>query len=283
MPATVRRGARSYDVKLLQERLTTHGYPCAADGIFGGGTESKVIQFQKFSGLGADGIVGPETWEALFEEPAPMDLAVPPPEPLPLVLQHLQSLGHKVVWKGDYHLNLFGIRNSNANAGSFDDILGCAYTDKGLWRVHYWPGTTDPGTYYLEDREKWYGPGGVAILVEGQYLDAWKIGPHGRTKYEALVQLGGPVRLYRDDNLDEILDMDPGDIHDNRWAGINLHASTMYPYTSGTDKESVGAWSAGCQVHATIRGFREMMELARKQVEVTGIDTFTYTLMKQWS
>ena len=39
----------------------------------------------------------------------------------------------------------------------------------------------------------------------------------------------------------------------------------------------------GCQVHARLDGFNEMMELARKQIDVLGIDVFTYTLMDRWA
>jgi hypothetical protein len=265
-------------VKLLQERLTLHGFTCTADGSFGSGTESKVIHFQQAHNLGSDGVVGDKTWEWLLSNPT---MVLPPPEPLPEVLVHLKSLGHKVVWKGDYHLNLFGIRNPNSKANSFDDILGCAYTEGGFWRVHYWPGTTDPGTYYLMDKSKWYGDAGVAILAEGQYLDVWKIDLHGG-KYEALCQRNGAVRIYRDNDLDNVLDYDPATIRETSSSGINLHASSSDPYNATSTKTAVEAWSAGCQVHATTAGFREMMELARKQVDKLGLDTFTYTLLKRW-
>jgi peptidoglycan hydrolase-like protein with peptidoglycan-binding domain len=271
MPSTVRKGDSGSDVKLCQERLTVHGFPCSADGIFGSGTESKVIHFQQIHGLGADGIVGSKTWEALLAEPA--DAVEPdPPGPLPPVLVHLQSLGHKVVWKGDFHLNLFGIRSPNKTANSFDDILGCAYTEKGLWKVHYWPGTTDPGTYWLENPSRVEG---TAILVEGQYLDTWMIDLHGG-KYEALCQRGGEVSVYRDGDRDNVLDHDPSTIATG-YFGINLHRSSNSGESTAVEK-----WSAGCQVHARLDGFNEMMTLARKQIEVTGIDTFTYTLMNQW-
>lgn len=270
MPATIRKGDRGSDVKLCQERLTTHGYACTADGIFGSGTESLVMQFQRAKGLGADGIVGPQTWDALLADPVEHD--VEPPEPLPLVLRHLQSLGHKVVWKGDFHLNLFGIRSPNPKANSFDDTLGCAWTEKGMWKVAYWPGTTDPGTYYLQNPMK---VAGTAILVPGQYLDTWMIGLHGG-KYEALCQLGGTVKVYRDSNKDEILDHDPESVAEG-YFGINLHRSS----TSG-ESTTVDRWSAGCQVHARLDGFNEMMELARKQADALGHDKFTYTLMDQW-
>lgn len=270
MPSTIKKGSTGPDVVLCQERLNVHSFPCTVDGIFGSATESQVMHFQQAKGLAADGIVGPKTWEALLA--APTEAEVPPPQPLPVVLQHLLSLGHKVVWTGDYHLNLFGIRNPNAQANSFDDILGCAWTEKGMWKVAYWPGTTDPGTYYLENP---MNVSGTAILVPGQYIDTWMIGLHGG-KYEALCQLGDKVKVYRDANKDAVLDHDPESIAEG-WFGINLHRSSTAGESTTVDK-----WSAGCQVHARLDGFNEMMELARKQVDLLGHDKFTYTLMDQW-
>ena len=266
---TIKKGDRGDAVKLCQERLTVHGYPCAADGVFGSGTEALVMQFQRARGLVVDGVVGPGTWDALLAAPAS---APPPPEPLPDVLRQIISLGHRVVWRGDYHLNLFGIRNPNTRADSFDDVLGCAYTVRGMWRVHYWPGTTDPGAYYLQNP---MNASGTAILVEGQYPDVWKIDLHGG-EYEALCQRNGNVRVYRDGDRDKVIECDPKTIATGSY-GINIHRSS----TTG-QSTSVGKWSAGCQVHARLDGFNEMMDLARRQRDVLGIDTFTYTLMKQW-
>jgi hypothetical protein len=277
MPSTVRKGSSGTDVKLCQERLTAHGYDCTADGVFGSGTEAKVIAFQKAAKVGADGIVGPHTWSLLLADTSPEREA---PLPLPPVLAQMQKLGHKIMCEGDYHLNLFGIRSPNKVANSFDDIMGCAYLVNGMWRVHTWPATTDPGTHYLENKDKWYGPAGVAILAPGQYVDVYKIDTH--VSYEALCQRNGAVRIYRDDDLDNELDFDEATLKSGEWIGINLHASTSHPYSTGVDKTKVGPWSAGCQVHATVGGFLDMMELAHKQVEVLGRDTFTYTLMKQW-
>lgn len=49
------------DVRVLQQRLGI-----TADGQFGSGTRAAVIEYQKRKGLGVDGVVGPETWSALF-------------------------------------------------------------------------------------------------------------------------------------------------------------------------------------------------------------------------
>ena len=58
-------------MKSCQEALTSRGYPCAVDGIFGSDTEANVKKFQLDAHLAADGIVGPKTWDALLAAPAP--------------------------------------------------------------------------------------------------------------------------------------------------------------------------------------------------------------------
>lgn len=273
MPSTIRVGSRGSDVVLCQDSLTQHGFPCTADGIFGTGTEAKVKQFQAANGLVADGIVGQATWNKLLADD-PADVGIAAPAPLPPVLAHAKSLGHDV-WGDPWRLWLFGVRSPNRNANAFDDMLGCAYVDDdGLWKVHYWPGTTDPGTYWLENPSK---AAGCAILVAAQYLDTWKIDLHAG-KYEALCQRAGEVSVYRDPSKDNKLNLDPSTIATG-YFGINLHAATQRPDGVSTN---VDKWSAGCQVHASANGFADMMELAHMQVEKTGRKTFSYTLMDQW-
>lgn len=266
--STLRKGDRGAEVKELQVLLTSHGYSLGTDGIFGSGTEATVKEFQKSAGLSADGIVGKNTWNSLRETSPPA--SAPPPGPLPHVIKEFVAAGHDINWRGDYHLNLFGIRSPTKESNSFDDTLGCAYTVDGQWIVHYWPGTCDPGTYYLENP---MNVAGTAVLVADQYKDVWKIDMHAG-KYEALCQRAGKVRVYRDSNRDDILDHDPGSIATG-YFGINLHRSSL----SG-ESTQVNKWSAGCQVHATLKGFKEMMRLAHQQVDKTGIDTFSYTLLE---
>ena len=52
----LRRGSRGAQVKKLQEALGI-----GADGIFGGGTEQAVKDYQAANGLDVDGMAGPET------------------------------------------------------------------------------------------------------------------------------------------------------------------------------------------------------------------------------
>lgn len=56
-----------HDVMVLQEALNILGFACGeTDGIFGAFSERAVKEFQRNSGLQADGIVGPESVSALM-------------------------------------------------------------------------------------------------------------------------------------------------------------------------------------------------------------------------
>ena len=62
----LRRGAKGLAVRRVQKRLTLAGYDAGdVDGIFGSATEAGVKALQRASGLADDGIVGPQTWNAI--------------------------------------------------------------------------------------------------------------------------------------------------------------------------------------------------------------------------
>ena len=67
---TVRRGARGNLTRIIQRRLMAKGYKLryGADGVFGQETYNRVRQFQQARGLAVDGIVGKNTWKALFRK-----------------------------------------------------------------------------------------------------------------------------------------------------------------------------------------------------------------------
>jgi peptidoglycan hydrolase-like protein with peptidoglycan-binding domain len=63
--SVLRFGDSGSEVTRLQNLLTDAGYPVPATGYFGSQTESAVISFQSASGLVADGLAGPATFDAL--------------------------------------------------------------------------------------------------------------------------------------------------------------------------------------------------------------------------
>ncbi len=70
--ASYRVGSAGPDVARIQKRLQALGfYRGPLDGLYGGGTDAAVRAFQQSEGLSTDGIVGPETWKALFARGAP--------------------------------------------------------------------------------------------------------------------------------------------------------------------------------------------------------------------
>lgn len=56
-------------VRDIQERLDALGFDSTPDprGTYGGPTQDAVASFQRARGLESDGVVGPETWRALYE------------------------------------------------------------------------------------------------------------------------------------------------------------------------------------------------------------------------
>lgn len=62
----VSQGASGNITMLIQMALFIKGYNLTMDKIFGTDTKEKVMQFQKANGLSADGIVGKNTFEKLF-------------------------------------------------------------------------------------------------------------------------------------------------------------------------------------------------------------------------
>lgn len=64
--ATLRRGNRGDEVKVLQQQLKDLGFdPGPVDGIFGGGTETALKAFQRRAGITVDGLAGGQTQAAI--------------------------------------------------------------------------------------------------------------------------------------------------------------------------------------------------------------------------
>ena len=257
------------DVRQVQERLNSKGYgPLEVDGIYGPKTEAAVKQFQKSMGLTVDGIVGPETFSALMEAGS----YVPgkknetrknftPGNP-PKLIQVIEDMGYDVFTDGQ--INIIGVRSNNAVANKFDDRIHLIWVEDGEWIQFSYPATTDPGTFYLENPMRMEG---TAILIPGQY-PVYKWDLH-QGKYRALCQRAGNVKVFRDNNRDNILDWGNGDGIEGSY-GINIHHA-------GTDSTQVDKWSAGCQVFARLSDWNEAVAIWERSRS----ELFTYTLITE--
>ena len=191
---------------------------------------------------------------------------------LPEVLAALERKGHAVFRNAARpdNLNIVGIRSSRSTAGLYDDwVCWFAPAPDGGWAsFHTARFTTDPGLPYLR---RPINPKGALILVPGQYRGAWKIDLH-RGRYPALCQRLGPVRVYRDNSRDHILDFAPESIESGHF-GANIHKPSAR-------REEVGHDSAGCQVFQNPEDFRDFMAACQRAATAWG-NRFTYTLLEE--
>lgn len=189
------------------------------------------------------------------------------------VFERMSHEGH-VLFENDnidYNLNIIGIRSEIQKLDSFGDQIMLTWKYKGVWYDKSFHITTLPGRYYLID--KLLNPAGCAILVPGQYRNAYGIRLH-RGKYPALCQTYGSVKVYRDKDRDDKFDLDPKTIISGDF-GINIHRAIDEQIAI-----KVGAFSAGCQVFANDDEFEQFMNLCNKSKDNFG-NKFTYTLINE--
>lgn len=170
-----------------------------------------------------------------------------------------RSKGHKFFEK-KWSINVFGIRDLELSQqdSKLNEKLGvCFIDDSGCPISLFFDACTIPAIKYLESP---VNPSGCAILKEGQYRGSHQIGKHkGRN---ALIQTGAPVDVWRDKNLDGVIDI--GGKMQSGYFGINIH--------DGKSRN----WSAGCQIIAK-EDMAVLFAIAQKSAERYG-NSFTYTL-----
>lgn len=173
-------------------------------------------------------------------------------------------------FRGDYNLNLVGVRSADTDSNAFNDALVVLYELDGKPVLHKFPMTTDSGVYY---RENPVNVEGTAVLMPGFYRGCWSVGAH-KGQYRALVQTG-VMRVYRDADRDDEID-DPTLLQsDEGLFGINLHRAGANGYSLQVDK-----WSAGCQVVADPVDFDLVMAMVMKSASIYG-PKFSYTLLTE--
>lgn len=181
--------------------------------------------------------------------------------------------GYAFFENGDYNLNIVGVRNDSGDASKFDDFLNVLYKIDGEWVCDVYPATTEPGDKILKLPIKQVRHKGTAILVPDQYRSTYKIGPHGPTRYTALIQRGDKVRVWRDNNRDAHPDYHGPE--EEGWFGINIHK-----HRGPGARVNTGGSSAGCQVFKNTPDFYEFMDTCQEAAEKWG-NSFTYTLVEE--
>jgi hypothetical protein len=165
-----------------------------------------------------------------------------------------------------FNLNIFGIRAKGGTTNTFNDLIGCFYTDEGGAQiVHAFKGTTDPGQYYMENL---LNKQGCAVLTKGQWRGCWKLGKH--RDYAALQQVKS-VTVYRVPDGKYA----PGNPYttDDGIFGINIHRAD-----DDRIAQFIGKYSAGCQVIQRPEDFNAFIRLCRKSAAKYG-PGFSYTLL----
>ena len=183
-----------------------------------------------------------------------------------------EKKGYAFFDKGNYNLNIIGIRRAgNVVTNKFDDFLVVIYntpTEQNVKKIYVC--TTKPGKKAMNNPTNLKG---TAILKEGQYRGAYKIGLH-KGQYKALCQVK-PLPVYRDNNKDNKYDLNPLNI-DNGVFGINIHKAGK----AINGSTLVDGWSYGCQVLSKSIDFNALMRLVERSASIYG-NSFTYTLINE--
>lgn len=188
---------------------------------------------------------------------------------MPVIKAAMAAKGYKIFKNPNGHdLNIVGIRTEDLSPDAFNDWITVFYLNKAQWNYFAFPATTDPGTYY---RTHPINVKGTAVMKPGQYRSAYKIGRH--RGYKALQQKG-PVTVYRDNTLDEQID-----IHGME-EDTGLHAVNIHRANGVRPSVKVGKWSAGCQVFQDPDHFSFFLSLCERGKEKYG-NSFTYTLLEE--
>lgn len=183
-----------------------------------------------------------------------------------------EKKGYTYFEKGNYNMNIIGVRSNQNNkvTNKYDDCLVLIYNTETGWKRQIYSITTEPGLSIMKAPSN---AKGTAILAPGQYRGAYKIDKHNG-KYDALCQRNKVVKVYRDNNRDEVYDYKPETV-DTGMFGINIHRSNE-TWTRST----VDGYSAGCQVFNDPKEFISFMNLIKKSAKIYG-NCFTYTLVNE--
>jgi hypothetical protein len=171
------------------------------------------------------------------------------------LIEKVKSLGNfKEIPSGYW---LLGVRSKEDTANKFDDKI---YLFKGEEFIVVTSATTNPGTPTLKQFEKVNRDGAAVLVADRWYYNVWKYGKHNG-KVEALLQLGNKVQVYRDTDKDNQSE-EQGKLQEGHF-GINFHPNTYD--LSKASGDTIGWWSAGCQVVNNVEKYKQMIKLLKTE------------------
>lgn len=173
--------------------------------------------------------------------------------------------------EGVMQMNIFGVRNSDIAANTFDDRVGVLYKDiTGQWQMEIYEATTDPGEYA---RLNPMNSDGTAIVVPGFHKECYKVGLH--KGQEAMEQIA-PMIYVRDANKNKTLDF----LYKlTKWKIFKQVAKTNI-HRAGSNSLIVDKWSYGCQVFKREADFKQFMKTVKGAIAYGHKNVFDYTLFE---
>lgn len=256
---TLRKGDKGKKVEQLQRALGI-----VVDGDFGPKTEKAVKLFQKKNGLVADGIAGQKTL-AVLNIKTNIQGKIYTAEQLVKRIKQLTDFTH--IPSGYW---IVGVRNPEDHADRFDDMF---YLMKGEELILKTTGTTNPGLSVIKGGFKKYNKHGAAIVESNRiYYDLWKYGLH--KGYMPALRQSGDITVWRDGDCDHL-----SEEQGVRMTGmyyINFHTATK-SYLGNIIKNTIGGWSAGCQVANNTKEYMKIINTIKDSGEKV-----TYCLLKEF-
>lgn len=158
---------------------------------------------------------------------------------------------------------IVGVRSNEDTPNKYDDKF---YIFSGEKFVTLTSGTTNPGTPILEGGFLKYNKVGAAVVKADEwYYDVWRYGLH-QGKMPALRQVGKFI-IYRDGDRDKKAEEIGVPITGSNF-GINFHTNN-YNLDSKKITDTIGEWSAGCQVCNVVEKYSMIINMLKKQHSIT--------------
>jgi hypothetical protein len=163
------------------------------------------------------------------------------------------------------------LAEDNKPGPNTDYALAQYEKNSGQERVKIYTITTEPGIYYQSI--KLLNPKGCAVIKPGQYIGSYCLGFHKNEDHKALVQTGGKITIWRDNDKDGMAE-NLG-VEESGFFGCNIHGAKRL-----TKTDKIGAYSAGCQVFYDWNDKEEFIRLCELFKNSNG-GKFSYTLINE--